>query len=204
MTAATAAFWDKIARTYAARPVADEAAYATTLDRTRAHLRPTDRVLEIGAGTATTALKLAPHVAQYTASDFSAEMVSIGRKKAAAAGAGNLTVVQGVLGDAVLGDGPFDAVLAFNLLHLIRDPGAEARKARARLRPGGLFVSKTATLADRAWALWPVIGLMRLIGKAPYVHFLTARGLDRAITEAGFTIIETGAYPTRFLVARAV
>lgn len=195
-------FWDRIARKYAAKPVPDAAAYATTLERTRAYLGAHDRVLEVGAGTSSTAIALAPLVAEYTASDVSAEMVRIGQEKARAAGIDNLIIRQGVLGDPSLGSGPFDAVLAFNLLHLLRDPGAEVARAHALLKPGGWFISKSGCLADGQNYLRPVIGLMRLFGRAPYVNFLSRKGLESAIVAAGFEIVETGDYPSRFIVAR--
>ncbi len=198
------AFWDRVARKYAARPIGDTANYERTLARVRAHLAPGDRILEIGCGTSSTALLLAPDVAHVTASDISAEMVAIGREKIAAAGVGNVTVVQGTPGDAALGSGPYDAVLAFNLLHLTRDPGDVSRKVRALLKPGGLFISKSACLGNRLWVLWPALAAMRLIGKAPYVNVFTAAGLERRIADAGFEIIETGNYTSRFIVARKI
>lgn len=207
MTNQTAPFWDRAARSYAARPVSNPEAYAITLERTQAYLHADDKVLELGAGTSSTAITLAPHVAEYTASDISSEMVRIGREKAEAAGVANLSIVTGELGDAALGQGPFDAVLAFNLLHLCPDPGAEAVKAHAILKPGGYFITKSACLGTGLFrALWPLIAAMRLVGKAPPVRFLSRAGLERMIREAGFEIVETGDYPTRppsrFIVAR--
>lgn len=204
MTDKQAQFWDRIAQRYAAKPVPDAAAYATTLARTRAYLRPTDRVLEAGAGTGSTAITLAPLVARYTASDIAAGMVRIGREKADAAGLPTLDLVQGTLATAP--EGPFDAVLAFNLLHLCPDPAAEITRAAALLPPGGHFISKTACLGDGFQLLWPLIGAMRLIGKAPRVGFLRRRALEAMIRDAGFEILETGDYPARppahFVVAR--
>lgn len=61
-TAYEARFWDRIARKYASDPIKDTAGYERTLARTRELLTHTDTVLEIGCGTGTTALKLAPSV----------------------------------------------------------------------------------------------------------------------------------------------
>lgn len=195
-------FWDRIARKYAARPVPDAAAYAATLDRTRQYLKPGDRVLEVGAGTSSTAITLAPLVAEYVSSDVSTEMVRIGQEKAEAAGIANLSIRQGMLGDPALGNGPYDAVLAFNLLHLCPDPGAEAAKAQALLRPGGYFISKSACLADGKNFLRPLLAIVRLFGRAPYINFLTRAGLESAIAGAGFEIVEAADLPSRFIVAR--
>lgn len=75
-------FWDGIARKYAARPIKNMPAYERTLERAQSYLAAGDHALEVGCGTGTTALKLAPHVRHITATDVSAEMIAIAREKA--------------------------------------------------------------------------------------------------------------------------
>jgi len=79
------------------------------------------------------------------------------------------------------------------------------------LPTGGYFISKTPCLADPSLGLKrflfkPMIGLMRLIGKAPFVRCFTHAELEAAITFAGFEIVETGNFPalSRYIVARKV
>src|SRR5262245_8975198 len=88
-TATDARFFDRIARKYAAAPISDMEGYERTIDRTRQLLRTSDTVLEVGCGTGTTALKLAPHVARMVATDLAANMIAIAREKAAAQGCAN-------------------------------------------------------------------------------------------------------------------
>lgn len=76
-----ARFWDRAARKYAARPIAAPAEYERTLDRTRALLKSSDHVLELGCGTGTTALRLADGVERYLATDISPEMIAIANQK---------------------------------------------------------------------------------------------------------------------------
>ena len=201
-----AAFWDRVADRYAADPIKDPTAYNYTLDRTRTFLGAQDRVLELGCGTASTALLLAPGVGHLTATDFSAAMVSIGRRKVEEAGQANLTVEQGDVEGGPLPSGPFDAVLAFNLLHLLRDPEKAIGRVRGLLRPGGLFISKTACLQGRYRLLALPVGLMRLLGKAPTVSFFSTRWLEEAVRRQGFDILESGDFPKspprRYIVAR--
>lgn len=199
------AFWNRIAEKYAADPISDMTTYEHTLARTASYLHSGDRVLEIGGGTGTTALKLAPRVGEYTGSDFSAEMVRIAQGKAQAEGADNLRFVVAAAEDRFDADS-LDAVLAFNLLHLVKDPGAVFRAAHHGLKPGGYFISKSFCFEGRWRALWPIIRPMALIGRWPSVTFFSARWLEREMEKAGFEIVERDyhKFPLRFIVARKV
>lgn len=199
------AFWDKVAHKYARRKIADPENYEATLARTRSYLGTDDKVLELGAGTSSTALLLAPLVGHYTASDFSAEMVRIGQEKLAAAPQPNLDIVQGAPGDASLGNGPYDAVLAFNLLHLIPDLPAALEATAEILRPGGLFISKTACIGHGLHKRI-MIGVMKRIFGVSFVALFEPRELEAMIAAAGFEVIESDSYPakgrSRYIVAR--
>ena len=204
MNAAT--FWDRAAPRYAARPIGNMEAYAHTLARTQSYLSATDHMLELGCGTGGTALEHAPHVVQITATDISPAMIAIAKAKPQPQPQSNITFLAAALGDGRMPAGPFDVVTGFNILHLLPDPAAGIRDIARLVKPGGLFISKTPCLAGRYSLLKPVIGAMRLVGKAPRVHFLSTAGLERAITQAGFEIIETGDFPksppSHFIVAR--
>ena len=188
--AADARFWDRIARKYAADPIKDMDGYARTLDRTRYYLRGTDTVLELGCGTGTTALTLAPHVGRLVATDLSGEMIAIAREKAAAAACRNAEFVVATPESAPWPDGLFDAVLAFNLWHLVADRVSAFAHVHRVLRPGGLFVSKTPCLAEMNPLIKLAVPVMRFVGKAPYVASFSAVTLERDIEAAGFTLIE--------------
>lgn len=201
-------FWDKAARKYAARPLADPDAYGRTLERTRHYLKRTDAIVEFGCGTGTTALKLAPDVARVVGSDISPEMIAIARDKAAAEGISNVEFLVAEPVAAPWGDASFDAALAFNLLHLIGQRQVALSDIHRVLKPGGLFVSKTPCLSDANPFLRAVVPAMQLVGAAPHVAFFGAAALESEIAAAGFEIIErafhgSGGKDARpFLVAR--
>lgn len=202
-----ARFWDKIARKYAESPVRNPEAYAETLARVRAHLKPEDRVLEIGCGTASTALTLRDAVAEIVATDISHEMTAIGQEKAAAAEADTVTCRQWAPGAPSLPQAPFDVIMAFNFLHLVPDVPETLAQISPNLKPGGLLITKSTCLMEKGFPLlWPLVALLRAIGKAPAVNFFSISKLETWITQAGFEILETGNYPSappcRFVVAR--
>lgn len=195
------AFWDRVAPKYALRPISDPAAYEYTMGRTRAHLGKADKVLELGCGTGSTALLLAGDVAHVTATDFSPGMIAIARQKPT-----DLTNLDFALHDAVPPGADFDAVLAFNLFHLLPDMEERFRQIGAALPEGGLFISKTPCI--KGGIKWAMIGLilpvLRALGKAPYVRRFSGETLEDAIRAAGFDIIESGDHPapSRYVVAR--
>lgn len=200
---ADVAFWDRIADRYAARAVGNETAYAATLERVRAWLRSDMSVMEIGCGTGTTALRLAGSVAHYLGTDLSGEMLRIARGRAA--GVPVVTFEQAAAKTAGAGQ-RFDAICAFNLMHLVEDRGAVLAHVQDRLSPGGLFISKTPCLGHKPW-LRPVVWGMQCFGKAPSVaHFLKVAEWEQELVQAGFDIVETGDYPAglpnHFVVAR--
>ena len=195
-----AAFWDRIAEKYARAPIGNVDAYEATLERVRSYLHPGDEVLEIGCGTGTTALKLAPFAGRILATDVSTAMVEIGRDKTSAQGVDNVGFAVAAV-DA-LPEGSFDVVTGFNLLHLLRDLDGALAQIFMRVKPGGLFISKTVCLSGPGMplamrALLLGLPLMQLVGRAPFVHKFAIARLEAAITGAGFDIIETGNYPDR-------
>lgn len=203
-----AKFWDGVARRYAKKPIQDMATYEAMLDRTRHYLNADMRVLEIGCGTGTTALKLAGDVAHMTGSDVSGEMIAIAKEKTLIEDVTNADFVQAGVGAPGVRGAPFDAVLAFNLLHLIEDLPAALKHVHGLLKLDGVFISKTTCLKGES-LLYPVmIPVMQWLGKAPYVRFLTRPELEAMIGEAGFELVEAFDYPTkppgRFVVAKRV
>jgi ubiquinone/menaquinone biosynthesis C-methylase UbiE len=204
----SARFWDRIARKYAANPVADMAGYERTLARTRAHLNSGHEVLELGCGTGTTALRLAPAVGRIVATDISPEMIAIAREKAAAEGCRNAFFEVAAPESAPWPDATFDAALAFNVLHLVAAREAALRSVHRLLKPHGLFISKTPCLGDMSRLVRIAVPVMQALGKAPHVAFFSAEGLEREIAAAGFEIVERARHASRgkdtrpFLVAR--
>jgi ubiquinone/menaquinone biosynthesis C-methylase UbiE len=189
--AGDARFWDRIARKYAADKIGDLAGYERTLERTRHFLRSGDTVLELGCGTGTTALTLAPHVSRIVATDVSSEMIAIAREKAVAQSCSSAEFAVATPDNISSPEGSFDAVLAFNLLHLLAARPSAFAQVHRLLKPGGVFITKTPCLAEMNVLIRLALPLMRMVGKAPnVVTFFTATDLEREIEACGFAIIE--------------
>ena len=144
-------------------------------------------MLELGCGTGTTAITLAPGVARYRATDISPGMIDIAKAKGAEADRNNLSFAVANAAD-VDADGPFAAVLAYSLLHLMGDVPATLAAIRDQLKPGGRLICKTVCLDEANVAIRWFVKALRLIGVAPQVTFLSQTQLEGMIEAAGFRI----------------
>lgn len=205
-----ARFWNRIARKYAANPIADMVGYEASLQRTRSLLSTEHDVLEIGCGTGTTALRLAASTGRLLATDISAEMIAIAKEKLASQPTPQLSFALADADVPMFGSATYDRVLAFNLLHLVSDLDQTLAMATQALRPGGLLISKTACVAEMNPLIQHLaLPLMRAIGKAPrLVQCLNEAQLRAALTRQGLQIMSVERHGTQkkdfrvFIVAR--
>ncbi len=179
-------FWNRVAERYAARPLKNVPAYEAMLADVAARLKDTDNVLEIGCGTGGTAIRLAPRVAQWTATDFSTAMVEIAKAKPSD---GNVVFRVSDASSAFDG-GPFDVVCAFNVLHLVDDLPELLGRIHAHVPPGGKLISKTWCFADMKLSLRMLFTTLRVFGLFPAVASLSEVQLRKAILDAGFEIVD--------------
>lgn len=200
-------FWDDIAEKYAAQPVENPAAFERKIDITRSLMRPDHVIADVGCGTGSLALILAPDAALVHGLDVSGEMVRIARGKAEAQGADNVRFHQGGL-DAPLPFAPesLDGLCAYSILHLVHDLPGTLQRLHAVIKPGGFFVSSTVCLGDTWVPMGVLISVMQLFGKAPYVSSFDRAHLAAAVEAAGFVDVafhEVGAKATTaFMTAR--
>lgn len=181
-------FWDKMAPRYAKSPIRDEETYQKKLAITQEYFRPGWSVFEFGCGTGSTAILHAPHVKQILATDISGKMLDIAERKARDAGIENVRFQQGTLDSLALEAGSFDAVLGLNILHLLGDVEGAIARVNTLLKPGGIFVSSTALVAELKihWRL--LIPVMQFFGFAPFVNRFGRKELVAMLVNAGFSI----------------
>ncbi|HWB80927.1 MAG TPA: class I SAM-dependent methyltransferase [Nannocystaceae bacterium] len=198
-----AAFWNGIAEKYSRSPVANPGAFERKIEITKSRMKPSDTVLDIGCGTGSLALRLAPFAAHVHGLDVSSEMVRIANGKAAADGVHDVTFHEGPFDDAVpFAPASVDVLCAYSILHLVDDLPAALQRIHRLVKPGGSFVSSTACLRDSWVPFGPLVWAMRLVGKAPkVVQLLSAAALKDAMAAAGFVDIEAPDVGAKKMVA---
>jgi SAM-dependent methyltransferase len=193
-----ARFWDRIARKYAADAIADVAGYENTLKRVQDLLSVEDDVLELGCGTGSIALRLAPFTRRLRATDLSTEMIAIAREKLAAAPTPQLSFEVADADAPSVAPGSQDVVLAFSLLHLVDDLDYTLAVAAHALRPGGLLLAKTPCVGEMSPLITRLaLPLMRALGKAPPVLCFKAPELQAAIVRQGLEVLSVERHGTR-------
>ncbi|WP_270375924.1 class I SAM-dependent methyltransferase [Marinicauda sp. Alg238-R41] len=183
-----AGFWNRSARKYAASPVADEESYEKKLAITRDYLTPDSRVLELGCGTGTTALKHAPFVQHILATDISEQMIEIARQRAAVTEIENVDFEVADIDSFQAPMESFDVVMAHSLLHLLKDRRVALSTIHRLLKPGGHLVMSTACLAERMGWFRFVAPFGRLLGLLPRVAVFSEADHLEELEEAGFRV----------------
>lgn len=188
---ADARFWNKIAPSYAKKPVAHPEAFERKIAKTIAQLPKDALVLDVGCGTGSLALRLAPYAAQVHGLDLSQEMVRIAREKTRLTCVENVSFHVGTLGSGTLGmmqlpPHSLHVVCAFSLLHFIADRGAFFEQVFSALAPGGSFISSTPCLGDSWIPYGPVLGTLHFFGQVPRIYTFSYDELAQELTRAGF------------------
>ena len=190
---ADAAFWDKLAEGYAKQPVENPEAFDRKIEFTKDRMTPDSVVLDIGCGTGSLALRLAPCAAHVHGLDLSGEMIRIAEDKAGAQNVDNVTFHVGPFDDnwQVLEDGSLDGICAYSILHLMEDRAAALSKIFDLLKPGGFFVSSTVCLGESRIPYRPLLWTLRKLGKAPYVQIIERQALEDEMRSAGFVALSS-------------
>jgi enediyne biosynthesis protein CalE5 len=135
--------WDRMSPTYL-REVDDRFTEIVDGVIRRAGLQRGQRVIDLGTGTGSVAIKAASAVmpgGTVTAMDISAEMLGLARPRALSMGLSNITFLEGRAEEIPTPSDRFDAVLASLSLMYVIDRGAAAREIARVLRTGGRVVA---------------------------------------------------------------
>jgi SAM-dependent methyltransferase len=139
------------------------------LDRARPWLR--GRVLDVGAGIGTHSLRLRHLADEVVALEPDAELAAILRTRVDGA-------IEVVEGDATAVEGPFDAIVCFNVLEHIADDAGALRRFRELLGPGGALLLLVPAHPSLYGALDRSFGHERRYGKRELHDKLAAASLE--------------------------
>ncbi len=143
--------------------------------------------------------------------DISSKMIAAAKSKAAARNLENVEFTKTTIFDERYQQGSFDVILAFNILHLLEDTPVVLQRITQLLKPGGLMISETACLREKALLdrlIFLLLFLVTKIGIIPYVNFFSISELEDSIAKGGLRIVEseklTNSPMSYFIVAKKI
>src|SRR5512141_2225044 len=163
--------------------------YALFEARLPSLLSPSDRVLEIGAGTGIFTLAIARRCREVTAVDISASMLEILEGKAAGEGIGNIRTITGNAETMNFG-GPYTIACAFSSLEYVADLRAFFHRLAGHIEPGGTLYFITARRSF--FRLFAQIG--NAIRQGLWLKAHSRREIEGILSASGFEEIRIGSH----------
>ncbi len=149
MATYTHGYHESVLRSHRWRTAQNSAAYLLPL------LKPTDRLLDIGAGAGTITVDLAGIVAEVTATEMGSEGLDLTRSTAAAQGVTNIELQVADIHALPFDDATFDVTHAHQVLQHVADPVQALREMARVTRPGGIVAVRDSDYSGFTW--WPRI-----------------------------------------------
>ena len=207
----TEKFWDRLSSNFDQESDDSAQTYNQTIEKTKKYLKVGDIVMDYGCATGGTTLQIAGYVKEVHGVDISSKMIAAAKRKAADRKIENLDFVKTTIFDERYQQGSFDVILAFNILHLLEDSQVVLQRINQLLKPGGLRISETTCLREKAFLdrlIFVLLFLVTKMGIIPYVKFFSVAELEDSITKGGFQIVEAESMTNNpmsyFIVAKKV
>src|SRR5512141_2394981 len=176
-----------------------KAEYALFEERIPSLFSPSDRVLEIGAGTGIFTRAIARRCREVTAVDISASMLEILKGKAAGEGLGNIRTIAGNAETMDLG-GSYTVACAFSSLEYLADLPAFFCRLADHIEPGGTLYFITARRS--LFRLFAQIGNAMRQGLWLKAH--SRREIEALLSASGFEQIQVGSHLFKSLVSGGI
>lgn len=199
-------FWDKRAIEYDRNEKKWEQTYNKALENTKRYLKNSDVVLDYGCGSGILTIQLANLVKEIHALDISSKNIEAAEQRTKGNKVDNISYTQTTIFNDRYKKESFDVILAFNILHLLEDTPKAVRRINELLKPGGLFISETASLGETKSFFRFLIAFLSKMKLLPHVVALKFSELEEMISKDDFQIVETEilgqSMQTYFVVAK--
>jgi 2-polyprenyl-3-methyl-5-hydroxy-6-metoxy-1,4-benzoquinol methylase len=134
-------------------------------------------------------------------------MIEIAQAKADAGNIKNVAFECSAIDGFSTPDQSLDVVLGLNILHLLENKEEIIAKVHKMLKPGGIFITSTACIADMKMLFRIIAPVGSFLHVIPLVKVFSAKELQNSLTNAGFQIDyqwQPGKNKAVFIVAKKV
>jgi 2-polyprenyl-3-methyl-5-hydroxy-6-metoxy-1,4-benzoquinol methylase len=180
-------FWDRIASKFD-RIEKNDISYKIFIEKARGYLKADDTILDFGCGTGLICNEIAENVGIVHAIDISTKMIEISKNKASERKIRNIDFARTTIFDEKFKVGSFDAIIAFNIFHLLDEPQKHFQRLNQMLKPGGLIISSTPCMSE-ARLLNFVLKLFSFIGMTPKLNSFTSSEMEHLLLSESFKTI---------------
>jgi len=183
-------FWDRLAKNYDRQDSDSGAKHIRTIQKIKEYINKNDIVFDYGCATGTIAIDIADNVKKIHGIDISSKMIQAAEKKAENRKIYNVEFAHTSIYDDNYKPESFDVVIAFNILHLLEDYEKVIRRISELLKPGGIFISSSACLAQEKAIIGKFLSFLSKIKLVPHVKLFNIKELENSIVEGNFQIVE--------------
>ena len=181
-------FWDRIASKFD-RIEKNDISYKIFIEKARGYIKADDTILDFGCGTGLICNEIAENVGIIHAIDISTKMIEISKNKASARKIQNIDFERITIFDEKFKVGSFDAIIAFNIFHLLEEPQKYFQRINQILKPEGLIISSTPCMSE-ASLLNSILKLFSFIGMTPKLNSFTSSEMEHLLLNESFKTIE--------------
>ena len=181
-------FWDRIASKFD-RIEKSDISYKIFIEKAKEYIKADDTILDFGCGTGLICNEIAKNVRNIQAIDISTKMIEISKNKASECKIQNIDFARTTIFDEKFKVGSFDAIIAFNIFHLLEEPQKYFQRLHQMLKPGGLIISSTPCMSE-AYLLNSVLKLFSYIDMTPKLNSFTSSEMEHLLLNESFKTIE--------------
>lgn len=149
MATYTHGYHESVLRSHRSRTAANSAAHLLPL------LKPTDHLLDVGAGAGTITADLARLVEKVTATEIAADELAITQATVAERGVSNVEFRSADIHALPFDDATFDVAHAHQVLQHVADPVQALRELARVTKPGGVVAVRDSDYSGFCW--WPAL-----------------------------------------------
>jgi 2-polyprenyl-3-methyl-5-hydroxy-6-metoxy-1,4-benzoquinol methylase len=185
-------FWDRQAESFTDHGKGIQLADNKDFQSVMKYLKPTDTVLDYGCATGIISNAIADKAKEVQGIDISPKMIEIAKMRAHALNLENVNYAQGSTLDDRFQAASFDMVLAFRVIHMLKNPEDVVSRINQLLKPGGVFISVTACMSSYKALMGIAVFLLGKTGIIPeHINFFKLPELHGLMTGAGLQILES-------------